>query len=84
MLDAVQDENYPPTAWRQVVDSAAETAIIVTDVDGRVRMWNAGATRILGWSEGEMLGQPLDRLFTPQDQESQRLQSEMSHALARG
>ncbi len=81
MIDSA-DSIPSPAAWRQIVDSAAETAIIVTDTQGRVRMWSAGAAMILGWTEAEMLGQPLDRLFTEQDQG--RLQDEMADALAKG
>jgi len=76
------DNIRSPTAWRQIVDSAAETAIIVTDMQGCVSMWNSGASRILGWNEAEMLGESLDRLFTDQDQG--RLQREMADALAKG
>jgi PAS domain S-box-containing protein len=64
--------------WRQMVDSATETAIISTDRDGRVTSWSRGAERILGWSEAEMIGQSLERLFA--DPESARLQ--LSHEIA--
>ncbi len=37
--------------WRQIVDSAVETAIITTDLAGWITSWNAGAERILGWNE---------------------------------
>lgn len=35
-------------------------AIIYADRDGRIRLWNAGAERIFGFSQEEALGQPLD------------------------
>jgi PAS domain S-box-containing protein len=59
---------YPPDAitageWRQIVQSAIDTAIISTDPKGCVTSWNEGARRILGWTEAEMLGRSLDRLF---------------------
>jgi PAS domain S-box-containing protein len=73
-----------PAAWRQIVDSAAETAIICLDTDGLVRMWSAGATRILGWTEPEMLGQPLDRIFTEEDRERHRVDTEMMDARTKG
>lgn len=76
------DTIQSPAAWRQIVDSATETAIIVTDTQGRVRMWNAGAVNLLGWTESEMKGKSLDRLFTAEDQG--RLQSEMADALEKG
>ncbi len=81
MID--QADSIPSlAAWRQIADSAAETAIIVIDTSGLVRIWSAGAARILGWTEAEMIGQPLDRLFTEPDQS--RLQVEMADALDKG
>jgi PAS domain S-box-containing protein len=35
-------------------------AVIYSDAQGRIRFWNAGATRIFGFSEAEALGQSLD------------------------
>ena len=52
--------------WRQIVNSAVETAIIGVDRDGRVTRWNEGARRIFGWTEDEMLGHTVARLF-PKD-----------------
>ena len=52
---------------RQVLDGARDYAIIATALDGSVTLWNAGAARMLGWSEADMLGQPLDRIFPAQD-----------------
>jgi len=69
--------------WRQVVDSATDTAIITLDVEGQVTSWSAGAARILGWTEAEMIGAPLDRIFLPEDREG-RVSSEMRDALAHG
>jgi PAS domain S-box-containing protein len=54
--------------WRQIVNGAIDTAIISTDSAGCVTSWNRGAELILGWSEDEMLGQTLDRVFTEQGQ----------------
>jgi two-component system cell cycle sensor histidine kinase/response regulator CckA len=34
-------------------------AIVVTDPEGVVTYWNEGATRLFGWTAGEMLGRPL-------------------------
>lgn len=34
-------------------------AVIVTDLDGNVTHWNEEATRLLGWTREEMMGQPL-------------------------
>jgi PAS domain S-box-containing protein len=67
--------------WRQIVNSAADTAIISIDRQGRVTSWNDGATRILGWSESEMLGETLARVFPP---DSHQLAEEMTAAAAYG
>jgi PAS domain S-box-containing protein len=44
--------------FRAVVQSAAE-AIICADRQGRVLFWNKAAERVFGYSEHEVLGQPL-------------------------
>jgi PAS domain S-box-containing protein len=69
---------------RHIINSAADTAIISTDERGLVTSWNVGAQNILGWSEAEMLGQKLDRLFTAEDQARGKLEGEMKDALAHG
>ncbi|MFC7737164.1 PAS domain S-box protein [Roseomonas sp. GCM10028921] len=68
----------------QVLDSVTDYAIIVTDLEGRVTSWNEGASRILGWDEEEMLGQPAARIFTPEDRAYGRPAEEMREALRRG
>ena len=68
---------------RQIVDSAMETAIISTDREGRVTSWNEGARRIFGWTEDEMIGQTVARLF-PDDLGERAISSEMHDALAVG
>jgi PAS domain S-box-containing protein len=86
---AEPDRRSPPhepstSTWRQIVDSAIDTAIISTDAEGRVVTWSEGARRILGWTEAEMVGQDLARLFTPEDQQAGRFQQETVDALAHG
>jgi PAS domain S-box-containing protein len=68
--------------WRQIVNGATDTAIISTDDQGRVTGWNSGASRILGWSESEMLGQSLSRIFP--DDEQEFLRQEIEDATAHG
>ncbi len=64
------------TELRQILDSATEFAIIALDLDGRVTHWNAGAQRVLGWTETEMLGQTIHRCFTPEDVRAGRVETE--------
>jgi len=74
----------PTRAWRQIVDSAVDTAIISTDTEGRITSWSEGAHRILGWAEADMLGQPLDRLFPDEATAGAQLGKERADALAHG
>jgi PAS domain S-box-containing protein len=73
-------EGITAPEWRQIVQSATDTGIISTDRSGRVTSWNEGACRLLGWTEEEMLGQTLDRLFEDPDQ----IAREISEAETRG
>ena len=69
---------------RQIFDSAIDYAIVATDLQGHITTWNEGATQIMGWTEPEMLGEPIDRFFTPEDQAAGRPRFEMESALATG
>ena len=50
-----------------IVESSRD-AIIGKTLDGRVTSWNAAADRLYGYSEAEMLNQPISRLFPPDRQ----------------
>jgi PAS domain S-box-containing protein len=69
---------------RQILDSAVDYAIVAFDLEGRVTRWNEGARRVLGWTEADMLGQDGSCFFTPEDQATGRLRTEMRCALAQG
>ena len=47
---------------RALIDGEAE-AIVGCDRDGTIRLWNAGAVRIFGFSTGEAVGQSLDLII---------------------
>lgn len=80
----MQFESDTGSTWRQIVDSASDTAIVAIDAAGRVTLWSRGAARLLGWREAEMLGQDLSRLFTDEDRRAGRLQREMEDAASLG
>ena len=69
---------------RWIIDSATDFAIIATDRRGKVTAWNEGARLTLGWTEAEMLGEPVDRIFTPDDLAIDRPAFEMQCALETG
>ena len=68
----------------RVFHSAVDTGFIILDADGRVQSWSAGAERLLGWTEAEMAGQTLERLFTAEDLAADHLAAEMDDAVSLG
>ena len=69
---------------RLILDSAADYAIFTTGPDRRVASWNAGAERLLGWSEAEIVGRSWDLIFTPEDRAAGVPEREAAEALAEG
>jgi PAS domain S-box-containing protein len=51
---------------RLVIDSVKDYAIYTLDVEGRITTWNAGAARIKGYAEVEIIGQNFSVLYPPE------------------
>jgi PAS domain S-box-containing protein len=69
---------------QQVIESAIDFAIVVTDLEGRVTDWNRGARNIFGWRAEEMVGASVERLFTAEDRARDRPREEMRLATVQG
>ncbi len=69
---------------RQTLLSVTDFAIVSTDLEGGVLGWNPGASNLMGWTEGEMVGQSADRIFTPEDREGGAPEAERGRALRDG
>jgi PAS domain S-box-containing protein len=54
--------------YRLLVESVEDYAIFMVDPSGRVADWNAGAERIFGYPEEEIVGKEYNLLFAPEDQ----------------
>lgn len=67
-----------------VAATAQDFAIITTDEIESIATWNAGAERIFGFTEEEMLGQPIAKIFTPEDQANGVPEREMRTAAEEG
>ncbi|MDB5992131.1 MAG: cheBR [Herbaspirillum sp.] len=67
-----------------VAASTKDYAIITQDTAGLITSWNSGAYRIFGYEEAEVIGRPVDILFTPEDCERGVPQAEMQAARADG
>jgi PAS domain S-box-containing protein len=70
--------------YRQIIDSAIETAIIGTDTEGTIILWSEGARHITGWDDQDMLGRPLATIFTPEDRTAGRPELELQRAADTG
>ncbi len=67
-----------------LIDAAKDYAIFSLDPQGQVTWWNAGAARVFGYREDEIIGRSADILFTPEDQADQIPQKEMLTAETAG
>ncbi|NTF10688.1 PAS domain S-box protein [Agrobacterium rubi] len=67
-----------------VLESAVDYAIITFDLNGLVTSWSKGAETIMGWREEEMIGNPAEAFFTPEDRWNKIPQMEMGNALTQG
>lgn len=70
---------------RQVSEALLETAsdaILATDCDGTIRLWNPGAARIFGFSPVAAIGKSLD-IIIPENLRARHWQG-WNHALAAG
>lgn len=52
----------PESLSAQILHSMPE-AVIFSDLEGIVRVWNGGAEKIFGWSAEEAIGQSLDMII---------------------
>jgi PAS domain S-box-containing protein len=52
-----------------LVSQVKDYAIFMLDTQGRIVSWNEGAQRIKGWTENEIVGQPITRFYAPEDQQ---------------
>jgi PAS domain S-box-containing protein len=62
--DATASENV---LFRLFVESVRDYSLYVLSPQGFVITWNEGARRIKGYEASEIIGQPYERFFTPED-----------------
>ncbi|MDO8278346.1 MAG: HWE histidine kinase domain-containing protein, partial [Burkholderiaceae bacterium] len=73
------DERY-----RLILEGASDYAIMATDLDERVTIWNAGARQILGWDATELIGRRFPAIWTPEDRAAGADDHERADCLASG
>lgn len=64
---ALEGARKTEEAWRLLMESVKDFAILLVDTEGRIASWNEGAARLLGYASGEIAGEPLSRLYVPED-----------------
>ena len=67
-----------------MVDEVVDYAIFLCAPDGEATSWNAGAQRIFGYAEQEIVGRSGTMLFTPEDQAAGVPEKELAEAAREG
>jgi PAS domain S-box-containing protein len=70
--------------FRVLVEGVEDYAIFMLDPQGRVATWNAGATRIKGYTAEEILGESFTRFYPPEDVAGRKPERELAIAAASG
>jgi len=70
--------------FRLFVNNVRDYALFLMDATGNIVSWNAGAERVLGYREEEILGRNAGIIFTPEDVETGEAQKELDRALRDG
>jgi PAS domain S-box-containing protein len=86
MADRAQagQHSWEGEMFRLLVENVKDYAIFVLDAEGQVQTWCAGAERLLGYREDELIGESAARFFTPEDIQADVLRQEMQEALVKG
>src|SRR5436190_2123470 len=63
-----------------LMENVKDFAIFMLDPKGRIISWNTGSRRILGYEELEIIGQPFERIFVPEDIQRKRPDYELQTA----
>jgi rsbT co-antagonist protein RsbR len=66
--------------YRLLVDSVADTEIIMLDRAGVVMTWNRGAEALTGYRADEIVGRPVSTFYTDEDRDSGLVQRELQSA----
>jgi PAS domain S-box-containing protein len=66
-LRAIASLERSELSFRALVEGVTDYAIFLLDPAGRVSTWNAGARRIKGYTEKEIIGLHFSTFYTPED-----------------
>src|SRR6185436_5294791 len=63
-----------------LIDAVQDYAIFLLGPDGEIQSWNRGATRIMGYQEGEAVGRNFSIFYGPEDLANRKPQRELEDA----
>lgn len=68
MLLDISDRHHAEmqAAHLAAIVASSDDAIVSKSLDGKIRSWNAGASRLLGYEAEEMIGQPITKIIPPE------------------
>jgi len=81
-IGEVSDQQDLP--YRLVLQNLPDYAIFTTDAEGIIRNWTVGAERVWGYAGQEIVGQPLSRLYPPQEMAAGQPEEELAEAARTG
>ena len=67
-----------------LIDAVQDYAIFILDLDGHIRSWNRGASRIMGYDENEVIGRHFSIFYEPEDLAAEKPRHELETALREG
>jgi PAS domain S-box-containing protein len=70
--------------FRMLVEQVKDFAIFTIDLKGNTLSWNEGVKRVLGYDEGEFLGENISRDFPPEDRVAHIPEQELETARTNG
>jgi two-component system CheB/CheR fusion protein len=77
---------YIPTTefYSQIIDSLQDYSIFTIDKNFIINSWSSGATKIFGHETEDVIGEPFDLIFTPEDLKNGIPKKEIEIALKEG
>lgn len=70
--------------YELLIRHVRDFAIFLLDLDGCITTWNEGAARLFGYDRSEIIGEPLARLYTPEDVAQHAPERELQEARRHG
>ncbi|MCA1596211.1 MAG: PAS domain S-box protein, partial [Chloroflexi bacterium] len=67
--------------FRVLIENLKDAAVFTTESQGRIRSWNAGAERLLGYSEDEIIGRSAGLFLAGNEGDAETRQGELNAAL---